>query len=125
MLSGKMTSLLFLRDGILRACHKSRYKGETINVQLQNNLSENNQYSLAWTNSSGRYGWSSKGCIRCRRRLTNYVLPIQQRAGTYWYHPHPHMATARQVFMGLAGMFIVKMMRKHHLIFHPEKMKFH
>lgn len=38
----------------------------------------------------------------------HYELPIQQRAGTYWYHPHPHGATARQVFMGLAGMFIVR-----------------
>jgi len=36
-----------------------------------------------------------------------YSLPIVQRAGTYWYHPHPEGFTARQVFMGLAGFFIV------------------
>lgn len=36
-----------------------------------------------------------------------YNLPINQRAGTYWYHPHPHGKTAKQVFMGLAGFFIV------------------
>jgi blue copper oxidase len=34
-------------------------------------------------------------------------LPVIQRAGTYWYHPHAHGITAKQVFMGLAGMFIV------------------
>ena len=29
------------------------------------------------------------------------------RAGTYWYHPHPKGRLHDQVFMGLAGMFIV------------------
>ena len=37
----------------------------------------------------------------------NYRFTINQRAGTYWYHPHPHEATARQTYMGLAGMIIV------------------
>ncbi|MFN8218780.1 MAG: multicopper oxidase family protein [Fimbriimonadales bacterium] len=35
------------------------------------------------------------------------TFPIVNRAGTYWYHPHPHMATATQVYKGLAGMVIV------------------
>lgn len=29
-------------------------------------------------------------------------------AGTYWYHPHPHHATGRQVGHGLYGVFIVR-----------------
>ncbi len=37
----------------------------------------------------------------------NYQFTINQRAGTYWFHPHPHLKTARQVFKGLAGLFIV------------------
>ncbi|UQS23733.1 multicopper oxidase domain-containing protein [Amycolatopsis thermalba] len=32
---------------------------------------------------------------------------IDQPAATSWYHPHPHGATARHVYRGLAGMFIV------------------
>jgi blue copper oxidase len=35
------------------------------------------------------------------------VLKIDQPASTCWYHPHPHHDTARQVYMGLAGMIIV------------------
>lgn len=35
------------------------------------------------------------------------VLKIDQAASTAWYHPHPHHDTARQVYMGLAGMIIV------------------
>ena len=29
------------------------------------------------------------------------------RAGTNWYHPHPHMRTAWQAYHGLAGLFLV------------------
>lgn len=36
------------------------------------------------------------------------TFQIINRAGTYWYHPHPHMATATQVFKGLAGVIIVE-----------------
>jgi FtsP/CotA-like multicopper oxidase with cupredoxin domain len=36
-----------------------------------------------------------------------YEFTVTDRAGTYWYHPHPDMATGRQVYQGLAGLFIV------------------
>ncbi len=36
-----------------------------------------------------------------------YDFTVTNRAGTYWYHPHPHMRTAPQVYQGLAGMLIV------------------
>jgi blue copper oxidase len=32
---------------------------------------------------------------------------IDQPAATLWYHPHPHGATAQQVYRGLAGLFLV------------------
>ena len=35
------------------------------------------------------------------------VLKIDQPAATLWFHPHPHGDTARQIYMGLAGMLIV------------------
>lgn len=37
----------------------------------------------------------------------SYDFKINQRAGTYWYHPHPHKITGPQVYRGLAGFFIV------------------
>ncbi|MHB0859003.1 MAG: multicopper oxidase family protein [Anaerolineae bacterium] len=36
-----------------------------------------------------------------------YDFTVADRAGTYWFHPHPHTRTGRQVYMGLAGLFIV------------------
>jgi cuproxidase len=35
------------------------------------------------------------------------VLKIDQPAATLWFHPHPHGDTARQIYMGLAGMMII------------------
>lgn len=40
-------------------------------------------------------------------RVYRFTLP-KGSAGTYWYHPHPHMATAEQVFRGLAGPIVVR-----------------
>ena len=37
----------------------------------------------------------------------NYNFTVNQRAGLYWYHPHTEMLTGKQVFRGLAGLFIV------------------
>lgn len=36
-----------------------------------------------------------------------YEFEIINRAGTYWFHPHPDMRTGRHVWNGLAGMLIV------------------
>jgi blue copper oxidase len=35
------------------------------------------------------------------------TLSIDQPAATLWYHPHPHHDTARQTYLGLAGLIIV------------------
>jgi FtsP/CotA-like multicopper oxidase with cupredoxin domain len=37
-----------------------------------------------------------------------YAFPVQDRGGTYWYHPHPHGRTAIQTYSGLAGLFLVE-----------------
>ena len=36
-----------------------------------------------------------------------YDFTIADRAGTYWYHPHPHGRTATQVYAGLAGLILI------------------
>lgn len=35
------------------------------------------------------------------------VFTPDQASATLWYHPHPHMDTGRQVYLGLAGMMIL------------------
>ena len=34
----------------------------------------------------------------------DYAFALRNRAGLYWYHPHPHGATARQIHAGLFGL---------------------
>ena len=36
-----------------------------------------------------------------------YEFEVRNRAGTYWYHPHPHGRTGPQVYQGMAGFFII------------------
>lgn len=36
-----------------------------------------------------------------------YEFEVRNRAGAYWFHPHPHGRTGYQVNMGLAGLFLV------------------
>ncbi|TCV90254.1 multicopper oxidase family protein [Sulfurirhabdus autotrophica] len=36
-----------------------------------------------------------------------YEFEVRNRAGTYWFHPHPDQLTGTQVNAGLAGLFIV------------------
>ncbi|HEX9672572.1 MAG TPA: multicopper oxidase domain-containing protein [Burkholderiales bacterium] len=38
----------------------------------------------------------------------DYHFTVANRAATYWYHPHPHPLTGKQVYLGLAGLFIVE-----------------
>lgn len=44
-----------------------------------------------------------------------YEFEVKNRAGTYWYHPHPHGRTGPQVYGGLAGLFIVSDMEEQSL----------
>jgi FtsP/CotA-like multicopper oxidase with cupredoxin domain len=37
-----------------------------------------------------------------------YEFEVTNRAGTYWFHPHPHERTGIQVYRGLSGLFIVE-----------------
>ena len=36
-----------------------------------------------------------------------YEFVVDNRAGTYWFHPHPHERTGFQVYHGLTGFFLV------------------
>lgn len=105
LLKGRSSTTLAYGNGILGPTIRAA-KGETVQITLQNSLAEHT--NIHWhglilpENMDGhpRDLASPGGSLQ-------YELPVHQRAGTYWYHPHPHEKTAQQVFMGLAGMFIV------------------
>ena len=38
----------------------------------------------------------------------DYQFSVSNRAGTYWYHPHPHHLAGKQAYLGLAGLLLVQ-----------------
>lgn len=105
LLKERSSSTLSYANGVLGPTIRAN-RGDTVSVSLQNGLSE--ETNIHWhglilpENMDGH-----PRDVAAPGGSLHYSLPIIQRSGTYWYHPHPHGRTAKQVFMGLAGMFIV------------------
>ena len=81
--------------------------GDTVTVPVNNGLDEHTTvhwHGLVVPTASD--GQPHEAFMPGDRR--DYVLPIRQRAGMHWYHPHPHLHTATQVVFGLAGAFLVR-----------------
>ena len=38
----------------------------------------------------------------------DYQFTVTNRAGTYWYRPHPPHLAAKQAYLGLAGFLLVE-----------------
>jgi blue copper oxidase len=105
LLKDRSSITLSYANGLLGPTIKAG-TGDTVNVSLQNNLTEDTNIHWHGLVLPEHMDGHPRDVAPPGGSL-NYSLPIIQRAGTYWYHPHPHGATARQVFMGLAGMVIV------------------
>ena len=82
-------------------------RGDTVNMKITNALDR--VTTVHWHGlfvpsdlDGGPYGAIDPG------QAWQPSLQINQPASTAWYHPHPHGDTARQVYMGLAGLIYVK-----------------
>lgn len=81
-------------------------KGQTFTANLINNLTE--ATTAHWHGISTPANMDGHPKDPVNPGLSKvYTFPILNRAGTYFYHAHPHMLTAKQVFKGFAGFFIV------------------
>src|SRR5688500_844423 len=107
LLKGRTSTTLSYGNGGVLGPTIIAGKGETVNVSLQNALDEDTNIHWHGLILPENMDGHPKDVAPPGGSL-HYSLPIHQRAGTCWYLPHPHGSTARQVFMGLAGMFIVK-----------------
>lgn len=105
LLNSQSTSVLGYATGILGPTIKVN-TGASVSIPFQNQLSEATNIHWHGLLVPANMDGHPKDLVNSGANF-NFNLPIDQRAGTYWYHPHPHGTTAKQVFMGLAGFFIV------------------
>ena len=80
--------------------------GQKVRIRFVNNLNEESIVHWHGMHVPEQYDGHPKDVIAPGETLI-YEYEIMNRAGTYWYHPHPHKLTGHQVYNGLAGMFIV------------------
>jgi len=82
-------------------------RGDTIDVTLDNGLDEDTTihwHGLAIDESSDGSGLHPVAPGAKNR----YRFSVQNRAGLYWYHAHPHMRTGLQLQRGLASLLLVE-----------------
>ena len=105
VLAGDPKSLQALPDSYLGPIIRAR-KGQQVRVHFTNNMPE--ESIIHW------HGLRVPDDMDGHPRYAigpgetyDYEFPVVNRAGMYWYHPHPHGLTGPQVYGGLAGLFIV------------------
>ncbi len=106
ILKGKKTNVYGYYDGMLGKTFVVN-KGDVINLQFTNSLQQ--ATNIHWHGliiPAEMDGFPS--AVTSPGSKFQYKFSINQKAGTYWYHPHPDGLTAEQVMQGLAGFFIVR-----------------
>lgn len=82
-------------------------RGGQFNARLQNNLNEPTIIHWHGLHVPGVMDGHPSTTIAAGARY-DYVFPVTNRGGMYWYHTHAHNLTAKQAYFGLAGIFMVE-----------------
>jgi len=82
-------------------------KGQRIRIHFKNNLDEPSIIHWHGLDVEEKNDGHPHYAITKGDTYT-YDFEVTDRAGMYWYHPHPHGRTGFQVYKGLAGLFIVQ-----------------
>lgn len=104
---GKISTVLGYQSGSILGSSIIVNSGDNININFQNNLSETSNIHWHGVITPANMDGHPEDVAQPGGSL-NYNFTVSQRAGMYWYHPHPHGHTAKQAYLGLAGVFIVR-----------------
>ncbi|MBI4206169.1 MAG: multicopper oxidase domain-containing protein [Betaproteobacteria bacterium] len=80
--------------------------GQKLRIHFANHLNEDSIVHWHGLHLPHQMDGHPMYAIRPGQRFV-YEFQVDNRAGTYWFHPHPHGRTGEQVYRGLAGLFIV------------------
>ncbi|MEI7677706.1 MAG: multicopper oxidase family protein [Bacteroidales bacterium] len=105
--SGHSSSVLGYQSGSILGTTMVVNSGDVLNVTLQNQLTEPSNIHWHGLITPANMDGHPEDVVQPGGSF-NYTFPISQRAGLYWYHPHPDDYTAKQAYLGLAGAIIVR-----------------
>jgi FtsP/CotA-like multicopper oxidase with cupredoxin domain len=107
LVSGKMTEVYAYNDQIPGPTLEV-HEGDHVIVHFQNHLPEPTTVHWHGIHLPANMDGSPLDPV-LPGGTYDYVFTIPPgTAGTYWYHPHPHMRTGFQVAMGLYGAILVR-----------------
>lgn len=105
VLAGDSAGVSALPSSYLGPIIRAR-KGERLRVRLKNGLSEPTIIHWHGLHVPADMDGHPRSAIGPGQEYI-YEFDVTNRAGTYWFHPHPHGRTGRQVYQGLAGLLLV------------------
>ena len=106
LLKGPADTLEILPDSYLGPVIRLR-RGQKVRVRFANHLDEDSIVHWHGLDVPERADGHPRLAIPQGKEYV-YEFEVTNRAGTYWYHPHPHMRTGAQVYQGLAGLLLIR-----------------
>lgn len=107
LVKGDAASLVTLKDSYLGPIIQAK-KGQRVRVNFKNDLPAGHPSIVHWhgLNLPDDMDGHPRFAVQPGQSYV-YEFEVIDRAGSYWFHPHPHEQTGVQVYNGLAGMFLV------------------
>lgn len=107
VVNGDAGSLATLKDNYLGPIIRAK-KGQRVRITFKNELPADQPSIVHWhgLRLPEEMDGHPRYAIQPGQSYV-YEFEVIDRAGPYWFHPHPHGHTARQVYNGMAGLFIV------------------
>ncbi len=105
VLAGDSASVTALPGSYLGPIIRAR-KGQRLRLRLANSLTEPTIIHWHGLHVPADMDGHPRYAIGPEQEYI-YEFDVTDRAGTYWFHPHPHGRTGRQVYQGLAGLLLV------------------
>lgn len=105
LVRGETSNLQPLKDSYLGPVISIK-KGQKVRVHFKNELPEPSIIHWHGLLVESRMDGHPRDAIQPGETYV-YEFEVVNRAGTYWFHPHPEPLTGSQVIKGLAGLFIV------------------
>ncbi len=107
---GNTTRWAMTYNGIFPAPTLRANPGDTLKITLVNKLNQATNLHTHGLHVSPSKNSDNPLVMVAPGETFNYKIkiPLTQKSGTFWYHPHHHELSAGQVASGLAGVLVVE-----------------